>query len=344
MTVRETRMSIDLAREANFSLGCLRIQPSSREVMAAGATEVLEPRIMQVLVALARRRGEVVSRDDLIEECWGGRVVGEDAISRCIARVRRLAEVHGSFSVETIARVGYRLNENTLTASDGATAPVAATVHPGRSSRGLWIPIAAAVLIAAIYFGATQWRTVSAQRAQQDRIAAEVAALVQKDQYGQAFTLALPLLRSERLKHEPAFAEAWRQIVLPMRPLVAEAGATVYFKPYQDVDGPWVQAGVTPFAGTVAAPRGPLRIKVTKAGFRTGFFVVANPGRFHRDPDADVALYHVGNDPTEHGWIVEALRRRPGIVVMHEFVLHHLVSGITLARGDLEAYADALER
>ena len=72
--------------------------------------------------------------------------------------------------------------------------------------------------------------------------------------------------------------------------------------------------------------------------------VVANPGRFHRDPDADVALYHVGNDPTEHGWIVEALRRRPGIVVMHEFVLHHLVSGITLARGDLEAYADALER
>jgi glycosyltransferase involved in cell wall biosynthesis len=72
--------------------------------------------------------------------------------------------------------------------------------------------------------------------------------------------------------------------------------------------------------------------------------VVAKPGRFRREPDADVALYHVGNDPAEHGWIVEALRRRPGIVVMHEFVLHHLVSGITLARGDLEGYADALER
>jgi glycosyltransferase involved in cell wall biosynthesis len=72
--------------------------------------------------------------------------------------------------------------------------------------------------------------------------------------------------------------------------------------------------------------------------------VVARPGRFRRDPPADVALYHVGNDPAEHGWIVEALRRRPGIVVLHEFVLHHLVSGITLARGDVEAYADALER
>ena len=72
--------------------------------------------------------------------------------------------------------------------------------------------------------------------------------------------------------------------------------------------------------------------------------VVARPGRFRRAPKADVALYHVGNDPAEHGWIVEALRRRPGVVVLHEFVLHHLVSGITLARGDVEGYCAALER
>ena len=37
-------------------------------------------------------------------------------------------------------------------------------------------------------------------------------------------------------------------------------------------------------------------------------------------------------------------RRRPGVVVLHEFVLHHLVSGITLARGDVEGYCAALER
>jgi glycosyltransferase involved in cell wall biosynthesis len=72
--------------------------------------------------------------------------------------------------------------------------------------------------------------------------------------------------------------------------------------------------------------------------------VVAKPGRFRRAPKADVALYHVGNDPNEHGWIVDALRKRPGIVVLHEFVLHHLVSGITLARGDVEGYCAALER
>ena len=72
--------------------------------------------------------------------------------------------------------------------------------------------------------------------------------------------------------------------------------------------------------------------------------VVARPGRFRRTPKADVHLYHVGNDPVEHGWIVEALERRNGVVVLHEFVLHHLVSGITLARGDVEGYCAALER
>ena len=58
----------------------------------------------------------------------------------------------------------------------------------------------------------------------------------------------------------------------------------------------------------------------------------------------DVSVYHIGNNPAAHGWIVDALRRTPGIVVLHDFVLHHLVSGITLARGDSKAYLDALER
>ena len=57
-----------------------------------------------------------------------------------------------------------------------------------------------------------------------------------------------------------------------------------------------------------------------------------------------VALYHVGNDPEAHGWIVDALRRRPGVVVLHDFVLHHLVAGTTLGRGDAPAYVRAMER
>jgi glycosyltransferase involved in cell wall biosynthesis len=72
--------------------------------------------------------------------------------------------------------------------------------------------------------------------------------------------------------------------------------------------------------------------------------VVTRPGRFRRDPAADVALYHVGNDAEAHGWIVEALRRRPGVVVLHDFILHHLVVGLTFARGDAAGYLAAMER
>jgi glycosyltransferase involved in cell wall biosynthesis len=70
--------------------------------------------------------------------------------------------------------------------------------------------------------------------------------------------------------------------------------------------------------------------------------VLAEPGK--RAPAADVALYHIGNDPDAHGWIVDALRKRRGLVVLHEYVLHHLIAGITIGRGDGRGYLDAMER
>jgi glycosyltransferase involved in cell wall biosynthesis len=70
--------------------------------------------------------------------------------------------------------------------------------------------------------------------------------------------------------------------------------------------------------------------------------VVAEPGK--SPPRADVALYHVGNEPDVHGWIVDALRERPGVVVLHEYALHHLIAGITIGRGDGRGYLEAMER
>jgi DNA-binding winged helix-turn-helix (wHTH) protein len=102
---------IILAKEPDFRLGRLEISPCKRQVVADAAVEVLQPRIMQVLVALAERRGQVVSRDDLMARCWGGFAVSDDAIHRCIARLRRLAETRGGFRLETVTRVGYQLVE-----------------------------------------------------------------------------------------------------------------------------------------------------------------------------------------------------------------------------------------
>ena len=71
---------------------------------------------------------------------------------------------------------------------------------------------------------------------------------------------------------------------------------------------------------------------------------VPRRGRTRPLRGTDVALYHVGNNPDAHGWIVDALRRRPGVVVLHDFVLHHLVAGLTIGRGDGHGYLDAMER
>lgn len=56
-----------------------------------------------------------------------------------------------------------------------------------------------------------------------------------------------------------------------------------------------------------------------------------DPGRF------DIALYQVGNNG-HHGFVYEAALRHPGVVVMHESSLHHLLAELTIKRGDWDAY------
>jgi len=104
---------MQLAHQAAFSLGALEVRPPTCEIVSPAGREVVQPRVMQVLVALAQAEGAVVSRDDLIERCWGGRVVGDDAITLVMMKLRRLASRNdAAFVVETIPRVGYRMTVN----------------------------------------------------------------------------------------------------------------------------------------------------------------------------------------------------------------------------------------
>ncbi|HEX3943513.1 MAG TPA: winged helix-turn-helix domain-containing protein [Rhizomicrobium sp.] len=104
-------LAISLAEEKEFRLGTLFVRPSTREIVFNGRSEIVEPRVMQALVVLAQADGAVVSRDRLIERCWGGRIVGDDAINNCVAKIRALAALttEPAFEVETVPRVGYRL-------------------------------------------------------------------------------------------------------------------------------------------------------------------------------------------------------------------------------------------
>lgn len=122
MSESEAAAVIDLARTAPFALGPATVLPASCEIAAPEQTVSVEPRVMQVLVALAQRQGETVTRDDLIAQCWRGVVVGEDAIQRCIGRLRKAAAVVGGFEIQTLNRVGYRLREISAAAEAAETA------------------------------------------------------------------------------------------------------------------------------------------------------------------------------------------------------------------------------
>jgi glycosyltransferase involved in cell wall biosynthesis len=73
---------------------------------------------------------------------------------------------------------------------------------------------------------------------------------------------------------------------------------------------------------------------------RLGVMAVGSPDGY--DANAfDLALYQLGNNP-HHEWIYAEAMRRPGIVVLHDVVLHHLIVEMTLARGDAKGYIEAL--
>lgn len=99
-----------LAHRDDFRLGAATVKPALRTLVGPAGSVTMEPKIMRVLLAFVDAQRPVVSREDLIRDCWGGRIVGEDAVNRTIAELRRAArQVDAGFTIETIPRIGYRL-------------------------------------------------------------------------------------------------------------------------------------------------------------------------------------------------------------------------------------------
>lgn len=95
-----------------LALESLRFDPLDRCLRGPAGETRLEPRVAQLLVVLAGRRGEVVRRDELQQAIWPGIVVGEDSLNRLVAALRRALRQVGSGGadrIETISKSGYRL-------------------------------------------------------------------------------------------------------------------------------------------------------------------------------------------------------------------------------------------
>jgi DNA-binding winged helix-turn-helix (wHTH) protein/TolB-like protein/Flp pilus assembly protein TadD len=118
--------------------------------LGRGAETVrVEPKVMEVLMALAARPGEVMSREALLAAVWPGVVVGDEALTQCVIKLRRaLADrPRQPAYVETIAKRGYRL-----------IAPVGGQPAPLPAARRQW-RWAVAALIAALAVGVSFWQS-----------------------------------------------------------------------------------------------------------------------------------------------------------------------------------------
>ncbi|GEM_PF-619992 len=94
-----------------FRLGEWWVEPQTNRIKNPSGSSVIEHRIMELLVYLASRPGEVVSSDEIHSQVWRNVVVGDHSIYQSIATLRKVLKDNATQPsyIETIPKKGYRL-------------------------------------------------------------------------------------------------------------------------------------------------------------------------------------------------------------------------------------------
>jgi DNA-binding winged helix-turn-helix (wHTH) protein/TolB-like protein/Tfp pilus assembly protein PilF len=127
---------------------------TTNELGGAGGTVRVEPKAMEVLMALAERAGQVVSRDELLAAVWPGVVVGDEALTQSIIKLRRALgdNPRAPSYIETISKRGYRLIAPVGTGGAAAPAPAPRPRRAAWAAAGLAVAVAAAIAAGAWFF------------------------------------------------------------------------------------------------------------------------------------------------------------------------------------------------
>jgi DNA-binding winged helix-turn-helix (wHTH) protein/tetratricopeptide (TPR) repeat protein len=129
-----------------FSLGDWEVLPAQRILRCGDKVERPEPMVFDVLLALARRDGDLVTNDELINEVWRGRAFSDEVVQQKISQLRRhFVDQRPYRIVGTLPRRGYQLLEPVILHEPADAAQDAATLEP-RSDRR-WKTVALAVVL-----------------------------------------------------------------------------------------------------------------------------------------------------------------------------------------------------
>ncbi|MEN8712406.1 MAG: winged helix-turn-helix domain-containing protein, partial [Arenicellales bacterium] len=155
-----------LSEISTFTVGDYRVEPAALRVIGNDQTSRLEPRAMQLLVYFAIHAGRVISRTELEQQVWQGRVVGEDALTNSISKLRRILgdNARQPHIIETVPKTGYRLIAGVqwLDKQDAETPidadSIAIESRRKKSTPGLWFVVIAmlAIAVAGWFFYSTR--------------------------------------------------------------------------------------------------------------------------------------------------------------------------------------------
>lgn len=139
------------AMEGDFRVGPWRVQPRLNSISREARERRVEPKVMEVLVYLADRAGDVVTKEELIHALWPDVFVTDDVLLRCISELRKALDddAREPRFIRTIPKRGY-----CLVAEVRREEPSAGTPASPLRRRKVWIGVSAVAVVTALALAA----------------------------------------------------------------------------------------------------------------------------------------------------------------------------------------------
>ena len=157
---------MDPKLQHGFRLGECVVHPLQGLIERPEGSEHVQPKVMEVLLCLAERPGDVVERDELVDRVWGRTAVTDEVLTRCISELRAAlgdAREHPRY-VQTIPKRGYRLVASVETngfAPEQSSPPAGETVAVAPAYPTFWQELKQRrVVRVSIAYAAVFWATL----------------------------------------------------------------------------------------------------------------------------------------------------------------------------------------
>lgn len=95
---------------SRWSFGEAQLDEARRELRVRGRPVELEPKPFSLLMLLLRRAGEAISKDELMQVLWAGRIVSESVLANCVNKLRLALGDERQEIIRTVHGYGYRLD------------------------------------------------------------------------------------------------------------------------------------------------------------------------------------------------------------------------------------------